>query len=280
MATKAERKALGFLAAVVVLGAAVRVTRAVTEPPAADAATNSALARQIAAVDSAGQGSEHPRPSGGRGVARTGGSSTPAGRSASGRGKKSGRSGRSAGSAGVDPGSGSVAAGPRAIAPVLTPPGPPPVGAIPLGAEPSRRTVLSPTLGVDERSPTAGAKGTWGRRKGSDDALPSLDPRAPHLSPNTLAKIDVDIASAIQLEQLPRVGPALAQRIVDDRVARGPFGSLDGLRRVRGVGPALADLLRDRVTFSGTPRPHNAVAGPRLTSRGAAPTSARRRSPP
>src|SRR3970282_1179927 len=47
-------------------------------------------------------------------------------------------------------------------------------------------------------------------------------------------------ASAAELTRLPRVGPALAARIVADREARGPFGSLDGMRRVPGVGAATA----------------------------------------
>jgi competence protein ComEA len=55
-----------------------------------------------------------------------------------------------------------------------------------------------------------------------------------------------------ELEQLPRVGPALAARIVSEREVSGPFGSLDALdRRVKGIGPAMADALRPFVTFSG-----------------------------
>jgi len=58
-----------------------------------------------------------------------------------------------------------------------------------------------------------------------------------------------------ELERLPRIGPALAQRIVEDRQAHGPFGSLTGLQRVRGIGPAMANLLRGRVTFNDARRP-------------------------
>ena len=70
-----------------------------------------------------------------------------------------------------------------------------------------------------------------------------------------LAVVDVDAADSAALEGLPRIGPALAARIVADRVLRGPFGSLDGLQRVRGIGPKVAAMLRERVTFSGIPRP-------------------------
>ncbi|HEU4698307.1 MAG TPA: helix-hairpin-helix domain-containing protein [Gemmatimonadales bacterium] len=64
--------------------------------------------------------------------------------------------------------------------------------------------------------------------------------------------IDVDRASARALARLPRVGPALARTIVADREARGPFGSLEGLDRVPGVGPGLLRQLGPHVRFGGT----------------------------
>jgi competence protein ComEA len=67
--------------------------------------------------------------------------------------------------------------------------------------------------------------------------------------------VDMDRASAAEMERLPRVGPVLARRIVADRDSLGPFGSLKGLQRVRGVGPALARILAPYVTFSLQRRP-------------------------
>src|SRR5215207_7562000 len=52
MPTPAERKALFFLAGVIVLGAGVRVVRAARDDGSADVASRQALARQLAAVDS------------------------------------------------------------------------------------------------------------------------------------------------------------------------------------------------------------------------------------
>lgn len=66
--------------------------------------------------------------------------------------------------------------------------------------------------------------------------------------------IDVDVASASELELLPRVGPALAARIIADRDSLGAFGSLEEFGRVRGVGPAMLKLLEPVVTFSGRAR--------------------------
>ncbi|HUQ82737.1 MAG TPA: helix-hairpin-helix domain-containing protein [Gemmatimonadaceae bacterium] len=78
--------------------------------------------------------------------------------------------------------------------------------------------------------------------------------------------VDLDVAAAADIERLPRIGPVLAQRIVEDREKNGAFGSLAEFERVRGVGPALAAAVGARVTFSGTARPSNALAKQRLRS--------------
>ena len=66
--------------------------------------------------------------------------------------------------------------------------------------------------------------------------------------------IDVDRADSTQLDALPGIGPALAQRILTTRRTEGPFGSLAELgRRVRGVGPAMLARIDSLVTFSGPP---------------------------
>ncbi len=70
-------------------------------------------------------------------------------------------------------------------------------------------------------------------------------------------KIDIDTASESQIERLPRVGPQLARRIVEERTAHGPFGSLEGLRRVPGIGPATLKGFERTVTFSLAPWPQN-----------------------
>lgn len=64
-------------------------------------------------------------------------------------------------------------------------------------------------------------------------------------------RIDVDRATAEELTRLPRIGPALARRIVSDRESRGAFGSLEQLGRVSGIGPVLLETIRRNVTFSG-----------------------------
>jgi competence protein ComEA len=70
----------------------------------------------------------------------------------------------------------------------------------------------------------------------------------------TAKRIDLDVASPNEIERLPRVGPALARRIVANRDSLGPFGSLSGLRRVKGLGSATIERLEHLVTFSGQTR--------------------------
>ena len=74
-------------------------------------------------------------------------------------------------------------------------------------------------------------------------------------------RIDVDRAGARELERLPGVGPGLARKIVADRDARGPFGSLSALDRVPGVGPALLARIAPAARFS-APSASPAAAGP------------------
>lgn len=83
---------------------------------------------------------------------------------------------------------------------------------------------------------------------------PAATPSTFYPPPSTISRIDLDLAPAAAIESLPRIGPALAARIVANRDSFGAFGSLDGLQRVKGVGAAMAKALRDRVTFSGVAR--------------------------
>ena len=64
-------------------------------------------------------------------------------------------------------------------------------------------------------------------------------------------RVDVDHADVTEITRLPRVGPALAQRIVAWRETHGPFGSLAALDSVPGVGPKLLQSLKPYVSFSG-----------------------------
>jgi competence protein ComEA len=60
--------------------------------------------------------------------------------------------------------------------------------------------------------------------------------------------ININTADAGTLEQLPGVGPVLAQRIVAHREDHGPFASVDGLDDVSGVGPSVLEQIRAAAT--------------------------------
>lgn len=59
--------------------------------------------------------------------------------------------------------------------------------------------------------------------------------------------IDINTADASTLEELPRIGPALAARIIEWRESNGRFTSVDDLLGVSGIGEKLLSGLRDKV---------------------------------
>lgn len=59
--------------------------------------------------------------------------------------------------------------------------------------------------------------------------------------------LDLNAATATQLEELPGIGPVLAERIVAWRDENGPFPAVDVLGEVSGIGDALLAQLRDLV---------------------------------
>ncbi|MDQ6423322.1 helix-hairpin-helix domain-containing protein [Paenibacillus sp. LHD-117] len=59
--------------------------------------------------------------------------------------------------------------------------------------------------------------------------------------------IDINRASALQLDGLKGIGPAKAQAIVDDREENGPFASVEELLRVKGIGEKLLASIKESV---------------------------------
>lgn len=87
------------------------------------------------------------------------------------------------------------------------------------------------------------------------------DPSAPEVSPEVMGRksaqperksskvaglkepIDVNQATAAELQRLPGIGPKMAQRILDERDKK-PFRNVEDLRRVSGIGPKTLERLR------------------------------------
>lgn len=63
-------------------------------------------------------------------------------------------------------------------------------------------------------------------------------------------RLDPNRAPPEQLDRLPRVGPALAARIVADRETAGPYRTLEDLGRVSGIGPAMLEAIRPHIALA------------------------------
>jgi competence ComEA-like helix-hairpin-helix protein len=74
----------------------------------------------------------------------------------------------------------------------------------------------------------------------TEQAVATAERMAEPLAPGE--RLDPNTAPEAELARLPRVGPALARRIVEDRERNGPFRSAGDLARVPGVGPRLLEL--------------------------------------
>ena len=65
--------------------------------------------------------------------------------------------------------------------------------------------------------------------------------------PGTAGLVDLNRASAAELEALPGIGKVTADKIIRSRETNGPFTSLDQLRERKLIGPATLDKIRDRL---------------------------------
>jgi competence protein ComEA len=77
--------------------------------------------------------------------------------------------------------------------------------------------------------------------------MASLSMAAASSSPAASARLDVNSATVGELTELPGIGPSKAAAIVEEREV-APFKSVDDLARVRGIGDATLDELREHIT--------------------------------
>lgn len=99
-------------------------------------------------------------------------------------------------------------------------------------------------------APLVDGQRVWVPRRGDVPPGATVAPGVP--TPSTAgstipAPLDLNTATADELDTLPGVGPATAARIIAHRERNGPFRSVDDLLAVSGLGPAKVDALRGLV---------------------------------
>ncbi len=61
-------------------------------------------------------------------------------------------------------------------------------------------------------------------------------------------KIDLNRANEEQLQSLPKIGPAMAARIIEYRNKVGRFQNIEEIQQVKGIGPKTFEIIRDYIT--------------------------------
>ena len=84
-------------------------------------------------------------------------------------------------------------------------------------------------------------------KRGAPEIAPAGAPGSPAGAGPGAAPIQLSTATLEQLDTLPGVGPATAQKILDYRAKHGAFSSIEELDAVSGIGPKRLDQLRDLV---------------------------------
>ena len=72
---------------------------------------------------------------------------------------------------------------------------------------------------------------------------------AAEVVPESALPVNVNTATAEELDVLPGIGPALAGRIIAYRAEHGPFTAVEQLLEVSGIGEAVLDGLRDQIVL-------------------------------
>ena len=83
-------------------------------------------------------------------------------------------------------------------------------------------------------------------------AAPPAGARPERATASGARRVNVNTASADELDTVPGIGPALAGRIIAYRERNGPFRSVDDLQNVRGIGPRSIERMAPAVTVSTT----------------------------
>ena len=82
----------------------------------------------------------------------------------------------------------------------------------------------------------------------SPDLSVPPQPSMQRSAPSDGSRININTATSQELQTLPRIGPALAQRIIEYRQTSGRFSTVDDLTNVKGIGEKTLEKIRDSIT--------------------------------
>ncbi len=116
------------------------------------------------------------------------------------------------------------------------------------GVGPGLLRSMAPHLSFSGATASESAARASGAAVGTAFAHPASGDAVSARSEQQDTVLNVNRATAVELEALPGIGPSLARRIVADREAQGPFATVAALDRVPGIGPALLARLERLVT--------------------------------
>lgn len=109
---------------------------------------------------------------------------------------------------------------------------------------------LPGSAGTDAAQETAGAGEAAAGNPAGDSGTQGGGTSGDHSAAGSLqqdGKLDINTASAGELDELKGIGPAKAAAIVADREANGPFRSTSDLLRVKGIGEKLLAGIEDSI---------------------------------
>lgn len=79
-------------------------------------------------------------------------------------------------------------------------------------------------------------------------ALPALSQQQTSAPAKSSNLININTADATQLQALPGIGPAIAERIIQYRQAHGPFKNTEDIKNVQGIGDKKYEAIKDLIT--------------------------------
>jgi len=102
--------------------------------------------------------------------------------------------------------------------------------------------------GTTANTVTSAADGTSAGTGGQTSPVPSPDESEAPAETQGSSKLNINTATADDLQALPGIGEVLAERIVEYRTQNGDFESVDDLRKVSGIGEAKLSNIKPYIT--------------------------------